>query len=322
MSEAPVLVQVRRSDLVESEHRGHVVIVDAEGRVRAALGDPDVVIYPRSAVKPLQAVAMLEAGLGVDGSDLALSAASHSGEPFHVVAVRSMLAAVDLDEGFLQCPPDLPAGEQARTAHLAAGGGPQRVLMNCSGKHAAMLRTCVVNGWPLDSYLDPQHRLQEHIRATIAGLADCEPGPPSVDGCGAPLWPLPLVGLARAMSAVLDRPAGARVASAMRAYPEFSGGTTRDVTQLMRGLPGVVAKDGAESVQAMVAETERGWFGVALKVLDGSERARPVVAAAALRALGLDSPVLTELAEAPILGGGRRVGAVQPSALLAGMTVM
>jgi len=322
VSEAPVLVQVRRSDLVESEHRGHVVIVDAEGRVRAALGDPDVVIYPRSAVKPLQALAMLEAGLDVDGSDLALSAASHSGEPFHAAAVRSMLAAVDLDEGFLQCPPDLPAGEQARTAHLAAGGGPQRVLMNCSGKHAAMLRTCVVNGWPLDSYLDPQHRLQERIRATIAGLADCEPGPPSVDGCGAPLWPLPLVGLARAMAAVLGRPAGARVASAMRAFPEFSGGTTRDVTQLMRGLPGVVAKDGAESVQAMVAETERGRFGVALKVLDGSERARPVVAAAALRALGLDSPVLTELAEAPILGAGRRVGAVQPSALLAGMTVM
>lgn len=321
MTEPPVLVEVRRAGMVESVHRGHVVIVDAEGAVRAAIGAPDGVIYPRSAVKPLQAAAMLEAGLDLTGSDLALAAASHSGEPFHVAGVRGVLAGAGLDETDLRCPPDLPYGEEARVAHLAAGGGPQRILMNCSGKHAAMLRTCVTNDWPLDSYLDPGHPLQVHIHQRLAQRSGADPQPTSVDGCGAPLWGLPLVALARAMVGLQADDAGRRVADAMRHYPEFSGGTTRDVTHLMRGVPGLVAKDGAEAVQAMVVDSPVGRFAVALKIEDGGHRARPLVAAVVLAALGLDSPVITEHASAAVLGGGHPVGTMSAAAVLADLAV-
>ncbi|MFN8184215.1 MAG: asparaginase [Candidatus Nanopelagicales bacterium] len=319
MTAAPVLVEVRRAGVVESAHTGHVVIVDASGAVCAHLGDPAVLIYPRSTVKPLQAAAMIEAGLDLTGSDLALAAASHSGEPFHVHAVRGLLSASGLSEADLRCPPDLPYGDQARIEHLAAGGTPARVLMNCSGKHAAMLRTCVLNQWPLATYPDPDHPLQRHIHARIGAWTGARPAPTSVDGCGAPLWGLPLAGLARAMVALPEHAAGTRVAEAMRTHPEYSGGTTRDVTHLMRGVPGLVAKDGAESVQAMVVNTARGRFGIALKIADGGQRARPLVAAAVLQALGLQAPVLTEHVQVPVLGGGRAVGTMTASPELASL---
>ncbi len=301
---------------MESAHAGHLVIVDESGAVCAHLGDPAALIYPRSTVKPLQAAAMLEAGLDLTGSDLALAAASHSGEPFHLEAVRVMLAAAGLSETDLRCPPDLPYGEQARIDYLAAGGEPARIVMNCSGKHAAMLRACVVNDWPLHAYPDPDHPLQRHIHARIAAWTTSDPAPTSVDGCGTPLWGLPLVGLARALVALPGHWAGSHVVDAMRTHPEYVGGTTRDVTHLMRGVPGLVAKDGAESVQAMVAQTDRGRFGIALKIVDGGQRARPLVAAAALQALGLQAPVLTEHAEVPVLGGGRPAGRMVAAAAL------
>ena len=142
---------------------------------------------------------MCEAGLDLTGSDLALAAASHSGEPFHVAGVRGFSAGAGLDETDLRCPPDLPYGEEARVAHLATGGGPQRIPDELFGKHAAMLRTCVTNDWPLDSTLDPGHRCRcTSINASPSGPG-ADPQPTSVDGCGAPLWGLPLVALARAM---------------------------------------------------------------------------------------------------------------------------
>lgn len=307
--------------MVESTHRGHVVVVDADGVIAAALGDPDEVIYPRSAVKPLQAAAMLEAGLDLQGSDVALAAASHSGEPFHAARVRDVLAGCGLHESDLGCPPDLPYGEEARIAHLAAGGGPERVLMNCSGKHAAMLRTCVYNHWSVESYLEPGHPLQTHIHQRVSHWAGVTADPTSVDGCGAPLWGLPIAALARAMVAVSQDDAGQQVVTAMRHFPEYSGGTTRDVTHLMRGVPGLVAKDGAEAVQAMVVQTPAGMFGVALKIVDGGQRARPMVAAAVLSALGVEAPVITEHMSAAVLGGGRPVGAMSPAPVLADLTV-
>jgi L-asparaginase II len=318
---APALVEVRRAGLVESVHRGHVVVVDATGSVRASIGDRDAVIYPRSAVKPLQATAMLEVGLDLSGSDLALAAASHSGEPFHVTEVRGVLAGCGLSQEHLRCPPDLPYGEEARIAHLAAGGGSERVLMNCSGKHAAMLRTCVRNDWPLDTYLDPGHPLQAHIHRRLSDWSGVVPEPTSVDGCGAPLWGLPLAALARAMVVATATEPGGKVADAMRHYPEFSGGTTRDVTHLMRGVPSVLAKDGAEAVQAMVVDAPTGRFGVALKILDGGQRARPMVAATVLAALGLKAPVITEHMTAAVLGGGRPVGTMSPTQVLADLTL-
>jgi L-asparaginase II len=308
--EAPVLVQVERSGMVESRHRGHLVIVEESGAVMRAWGDPDAIIYPRSTVKPLQALGMLEAGLALDGSQLAVACASHSAEPFHLEAVRAILAGVGLAESSLQCPADLPYAEPARRDYLAAGGVPARVVMNCSGKHAAMLATCLVNGWPLETYLDPAHPLQVHLRQVIERMAGACVGVTSADGCGAPLWALPLVGLARAF--VQLALAGPQVAASMRDYPDYSGGTTRDVTHLMRAVPGLVAKDGAESVQAMVLERDGRRFGIALKIEDGAQRARPVAAAAALATLGVVGAVLDEHRCTPVLGGGRPVGRVRP----------
>lgn len=309
MTPPAVLVEVERSGLVESVHLGHVVVVDAGGDVVLAAGDPDGIVYPRSSVKPLQAAAMLAAGLALQGSDLALACASHSGEPFHLRGVEDMLTAAGLDAQALQCPPDLPYGEQARNTYLAAGRGPSRVAMNCSGKHAAMLATCQARGWPLATYLDPGHPLQQAIRATIEHCAGSAAVTASVDGCGAPLWAVPLVGLARAFATLPEL--SPQVVTAVRDYPEYTGGTTRDITHLMRGVPGLVAKDGAEGVQAMVLDHDGRRFGAALKIADGAQRARPVVAAAVLHALGVRAAILDEHLHTPVLGGGRPAGEVR-----------
>ena len=316
MTAAPVLAEVQRGGMVESRHRGHVVVVDDLGTIRWSLGDPLEVIYPRSAVKPLQAAGMLDAGLDIAGRDLALAAASHSGEPFHIAGVRGMLGQVGLSEHDLRCPPDRPYGEAAREAFLIAGEHPARVVMNCSGKHAAMLGTCVVNGWSTRDYLDPSHPLQQHLHHTIGVLAGCDPSPWTTDGCGAPLWGLPLVGLARALVRLPATSSGARVAAAMRDFPEYCGGTGRDVTELMRAVPGLVAKDGSESVQAMMVELDGRRFGIALKVEDGGQRARPVVAATVLAGLGVESDLLADQQREPVLGAGRPVGWLGPSATL------
>jgi L-asparaginase II len=221
----------------------------------------------------------------------------------------------------LQCPADLPYGAAARDAFLAAGSQPAPVVMNCSGKHAAMLWTCVMNGWAPEEYLRPEHPLQRYLRDTITSLAGAPAEPASTDGCGAPLYGLPLVGLARAVQVLPSTPAGGRVCAAMRAYPEFVGGTDRDVTHLMRGVPGLVAKDGAEAVQAMVIDVDGRRFGIGLKIEDGAQRARSVVAAVVLGALGVVTPVTLEHRRQPVLGGGRPVGWIRPSAALDGLRV-
>ncbi|MEZ5185166.1 MAG: asparaginase [Candidatus Nanopelagicales bacterium] len=317
MTGAQVLVETTRAGMVESQHRGHAVIVADDGDVVAGLGDTTAVVYPRSAVKPLQAAGMVQSGLDLRGSALALASSSHSGEPFHIEGVCAILQRAGLTEDVLRCPPDLPYAEEARREFLASGAGPQRVVMNCSGKHAAMLTTCVLNDWPVETYLEPGHPLQIHLREVIGSLAGAVPAPASTDGCGAPLWGLPLVALARAMVNVASDVAGSAVVEAMRQHPEYVGGTTRDVTHLMRGVPGLAAKDGAEAVQAMSLRIAGQRFGIAIKIEDGSDRARPVVAAATLARLGLDAPVITEHLRRPVLGGGRPVGMLRPSALLA-----
>jgi len=314
----PVLAEVVRSGFVESEHRGSVVVLDTDGSVAVSLGTPGEVILPRSANKPLQASGMHALGLGLSGTLLALSAASHSGEDRHLEGVRSILAAAGLGEADLQCPPDVPYGSQARLAWARSGRGPERVAMNCSGKHAAMLATAALRGWPTDSYLEPEHPLQRELLVDVEARADERVAWTAVDGCGAPLFGLTLIGLARAVRSLVVAGAGAgdagrAVADAMRAFPEYVGGTGRDVTELMAGVPGLLVKDGAEAVY--VAATADG-HGVALKVADGAARACVPVLVAALRSLGLDAAVLDELAETPVLGGGRHVGVVRvPSAL-------
>ena len=307
---APVLAHVVRSGFVESVHHGSVVAVDGARTVLLSVGDVTGPTFPRSSNKPLQALAMVRAGLDLDGELLALASASHSGEPFHLDGVRRILDGAGLKEDDLQNTPDLPYDEDERRSWIAEGRPASALAQNCSGKHAAMLATCVVNGWDLATYRDPAHPLQQAMEATLAGLAGEAVTALGIDGCGAPVMAISLTGLARAFGRLASAAEGtdeARVATAIRTHPEWLGGTRRDVTSLIRGIPGAVAKDGAESVYALGLPDGRG---IALKIADGAQRARPVVMAAALARLGVEADVLAELADAPVLGHGDRVGAV------------
>jgi L-asparaginase II len=307
-----VLAEVVRSDFVEGCHRGSVVALDADGTELWRVGDPDHAVFPRSSNKPLQAVGLLRAGLELDGELLALASASHSGEAFHLDGVRRILAAAGLDESALQTPPDYPVDEQEKLAFVRAGHPASPIAMNCSGKHAAMLATCAANGWPIDTYLAPDHPLQKALHDTVSDLAGEDIPAVGIDGCGAPLFALTLTGLARAFSRIATAPAGtaeAHVAAAIRAHPSWLGGTRRDVSTLIAAVPGIIAKDGAEGVYAASLTDGRA---IAVKIDDGGQRARPPVMVAALRRLGVDVSGLDDLATTPLLGGGRRVGEIRP----------
>jgi L-asparaginase II len=308
----PVLAEVIRSGYLEGTHTGSVLAVAADGSTVLELGDVDRPVFPRSSNKPLQVVGLLAAGWKpADDEEIALATASHSGEDAHLAVVRRMLAGAGLDEAALGCPAMLPLYEPAAHALLARGAQPTSLTMNCSGKHAAMLATAVANGWPTDGYLDQEHPVQVAVQRTIEGLAGEPVLHVAVDGCGAPQHAVSLRGLARAFMALPRK--HPRVADAMRTHPYLVGGTDRDVTRLMQGVPGLVAKDGAEGVYA-VALADGG--AVALKVEDGAGRARTPILVAALRRLGVEADVLDELATTPVIGGGREVGEVRVSALL------
>lgn len=258
----------------------------ADGTVALAAGDPDRPVFPRSANKPFQATGMLRCGLNLDGKLLALAAASHSGEDFHLAGVREILAGAGLTEDALGCPPALPLSPSAQAALLRAGGEPARITMNCSGKHAAMLATCVRAGWPVESYLDPGHPLQVAIRQTVERLAAERVSAVGVDGCGAPLFALSLAGVARAMRALVLAPADSperKIADAMRSYPEWTSGLDRPERALMAAVPGLLLKAGAEGVEAFALPDGRA---AAYKIEDGAARVRPALSAALLRFLG------------------------------------
>jgi L-asparaginase II len=306
------VAEVVRSGFVEGLHRGSVVVLDATGAVVAALGDVESPMFPRSANKPMQAIGMLRAGLRlVDPADLALVCASHYGEDFHLARVAALLRTAGLDESYLRCPPDLPLGPAAAAAVLRAGGGPTRIQMNCSGKHAGMLVTCVAAGFPVEEYYRPEHPLQVRITEAVEEFAGEPSAAVGVDGCGAPVLAMSLTALARSyLRLVTGEPRSLEetVASAMRAHPAMVSGTDTFDTRLMRGVPGLLAKGGAEGVLG-VAITGVG--AVAIKIDDGAQRAREPAVISALRKLDVDAPVLDELAEAPLLGGGQPVGAVR-----------
>ena len=303
-----ILAEVVRSGFVESIHTGSYVAVAPGGEVLFAGGDPEEPVFPRSSNKPMQAVACVERGYDGEGALLAIAAASHSGEQRHVDLVRALLAGADVPESALGCPRELPLDEAAARAVLARGGEPQRITHNCSGKHAAMLAACAAKGEPLGSYLDPRSDLQVTVREVVERLTGEAVTATGVDGCGAPLYAVSLTGLALAYSRLVLAEPGTperRVADAMREHPEVVGGTGRDVTALMRGVPGLLAKEGAEGVCAAALPDGTA---LALKVDDGAGRARMPVLHAMLRRLG----VHTEAGAAPpVLGGGLPVGEVR-----------
>jgi L-asparaginase II len=305
------LAEVVRSGFTEGRHRGHLVLLAPDGSVEFALGDPGAVVFPRSANKPMQAAAILRAGLALKGERLALAAASHSGETFHRELVREMLAEFRLTEDQLGCPADLPLDPVEAEAYLAAGGVRERITMNCSGKHTAMLAVSALNGWSLEDYLEPDHPLQRLVRTVIEEAAGEPVAAVGVDGCGAPLMAVTLTGLARAFRHFVGAEPGSaerRVADAMRAHPEYVAGTRRPDTWLMREVPGVLSKMGAEAVQAVALPDGRA---LAFKVDDGATRALGPVLARVLRLAGVESPVLERIGHAPLLGGGREVGAIR-----------
>lgn len=304
-----IVAEIVRSGFVEGHHHGTVLRVDPRGDVVWSIGDPDTVIFPRSTNKPIQAVAMLRAGLPLEGRLLAMASASHSGEAIHLAAVREVLALAGLDESALQTPPSYPYDAQVHADWLRAGGGRESILMDCSGKHAAMLLTCVTNGWPTDTYLAPEHPLQVAIGTTFTELTGAPPESVGTDGCGAPLLATSLRRLAHAIGGIMAADPGSperRLVDAMVANPAYLSGTTRDEMFLMKAFPGAIAKSGAEAVY-VVAMPDGNTF--ALKLDDGGDRARAVVMARALTLAGYQHELLRQ--EPEILGGGRPVGSIR-----------
>jgi L-asparaginase II len=318
---SPVVAEVVRSGFVEGHHYGSLVALAADGSVDWSVGSVDVPVLPRSCNKPVQALGMVRAGLDLPPELLALACASHSGEPFHLEGVRRILAGAGLDESALQTPADYPLDDEERDRVLRAGGGRTSLQMNCSGKHAAMLATCVLNGWDTATYLESDHPLQKGIRDTFEELTG-EPTVVAIDGCGAPLLSTSLIGLATAFRRLAlgvdgaGRPdaGAARIAAAIRQHPEVVSGTRRDERVLLTAIPGAIGKAGAESCY-VVALTDGRAF--ALKTDDGAARVRPVLMAAALarsgvdREEGVDGQAVRRTGESVLLGGGKPVGEIR-----------
>jgi len=328
----PILVEVTRGEQVESEHRGAVAVVNAAGQLVRAIGDVERPVYARSAIKPLQAMALAESGalehyeLGLEA--LALACASHGGEPMHVQRLQAWLERLGLSESDLECGPQAPSHGPSRHALLQAQGTPGRLHNNCSGKHAGFLTTCVYYGEPTQGYLQPQHPSQQRWRTLLAELSasDLSAMATGIDGCGIPVIALSLQATALAM-ARLARPdslppsraaAAQRIHQAMATHPLLVAGTGRFCSRVIAATQGVaLVKTGAEGVfTAMLPEQG---LGVALKIDDGGTRAAEVAMGALLDHLGLLTPasratLADSLQPAVLNRAGRTVGVIRPVA--------
>ncbi|HEY6468798.1 MAG TPA: asparaginase [Candidatus Dormibacteraeota bacterium] len=287
----PVLATVWRGGVVEARIRGHVAVVDAGGEVHSSVGDPRTVTTLRSCVKPLQALPFVRLAvdrLGAGESEVAIACASHQGEDEHVATVRGLLAKADVPESALRCGPQLPSDGATADRLLASGGTPLPIHNNCSGKHAAMLSTCAVMGWPLDGYIEPGHPCQEAVTAAMAEAfgIDLTSAPSGIDGCGLTTYGTPLSAIAQSFAVASADHSFRRCQDAMAAFPFLVAGTGRFDTALL-GAAGsqLTAKIGGAAVWAAVARP--GGPGIAIKLESGSFESIPVVATAVLQGLGV-----------------------------------
>jgi L-asparaginase II len=304
MSTDALLAEYVRDGVVESTHRGYLLALNSDGSIHRQLGDVDALVFPRSTIKSIQASAMVRHGLDLEPRLLALAASSHSGAQMHLDGVREILKLAGLDESALQCSLDRPLGDAEKKEW--GDRNPSRITMNCSGKHAAMLLTCVKNGWPIESYLDPSHPLQVACKAELEALAGESITLTSTDGCGAPLFLLTVAGLARSIRAITisTDPIHQRVIDACRTNPLMVAGVGRLTTEMMQNVPGLFMKDGAEAVEiASLADGRTFVF----KVSDGALRPFRTLTHACLKSFGVDSPFEPE----KVMGGPRVIGTIR-----------
>ena len=303
-SAGETLAEITRSGVVESVHTGHLVILNSDGSVHLTKGDPTQLTYPRSTIKSIQTSAMIRSGLKLEPRLLALVSASHSGAETHQKGALEILATVGLGEKDLQNAKDKPLGEIERRAW--GNQEPTRLAMNCSGKHAGMLATCVAAGWPTANYLDPAHPLQVAIKNELENLAGEEVSLTSADGCGAPLFLISLNSLARAMRAITisTDPIHQSVVQACRDFPEMVAGEKRLTTRLMREIPGLFMKEGAEGVEVATLADGRT---IVFKISDGSIRPFETLMVAALAEFGINVEDKTER----IYGGSEAIGSMR-----------
>ena len=297
---------------------GSLAVCGPDGRVVAALGDPGRDTYVRSAVKPFQALAVLdavdEAGLDLDDSSLAIACASHDGSDTQQIEAARLLAEAELDESALQCPPAVPRDPDTAWSQR----WPYALSHNCSGKHAAFLLATTLMGQDPATYLEVDSPLQQRILERLTESCGADPQGPGIDGCGAPAWRLPLQALATGFARLAggDTPQLARILTAMTSRPMLIGGPLSIDSRLMLADGDVVAKRGAEAVFAVGARRPGGSLGIAVKISDGS-RGDGAVAATVLSALGHAVP--TDIRRPPVLGGGEVQGALEVDDAVAGL---
>lgn len=317
---AAELAVVERSGFIESRHTGSAVVVSPEGALLATVGDVDSPVFPRSTLKPFQALAALSAGARLEGEQLAIAQASHGATPSHVALVRDILGSAGLEDRALTCPADWPLDRAARDSLVRSGESAAPVYMNCSGKHAAFLAACVAQGWPLDDVLHPEHPMQQRVRDVIERITTARPSAIGVDGCGAPVFALPLTALARGIARLRSSrssspfPLFRNAAAVMSAALEHGwviDGASRPNAIVIDGL-GTYAKSGAEGVMVMAAPNGTS---VAIKVLDGSSRATTLVGLQLLVAAGAldvaDVQRVVPRLDLEVFGHGAPVGAIR-----------
>ena len=309
------LAVAERSALIEEYHPGAVAVVDSKGELVAAHGDVLKPFFIRSSAKPFQALAALATGLDVPDTHLALACSSHSADPVHVAIVRDMLSRAGLGVEDLQTPPARPLGDT--NLALAAKGdvSPSPLFHNCSGKHAAMLAACVEAGWDTSTYLQPDHPLQQSIYGILEQVVQEDIGPPGIDGCGAPVWRTNTVGLARAFSHLENDDRFARIRLVMGRYPLLVSGEGREDALIGRWL-GTPTKAGASGCMGVAV----AGHGIAAKAWTGIQSVAGIGIGLGLDHLGVLTGAIKDglgsVLEPPVLGGGKVVGRIRPSAVL------